>query len=335
MRQAQVQAIMNEAQYCKSRPLGDRDFDRFDRCGTSNAYAHFLTLPLWSIIEDDLNVFHDIDAEEDGLVGQVVKARPGYRSGPKGEQDVKSWGDPPNAAMASNESTLRTQSEEVWADDMLSEHVATLGLVGAPKGDLEMKQYIAALQKQRADVSREAELLWHHLAKCEGEYIDPTLSAEAVEAVGRRMNIIMNLHSFLWMEVSMYDWMLADTKRRILHFQAKKRNEPWSPSLPAEADSTRLKLSLAMLEEDQAGMDGLIQQTVAMRDQLRASIKQKSVGDIIDVSTGQLVEKKDEMLTEMLGSAEEQLEGLLKRQKEVERLQKELRTHDKLAERYG
>lgn len=115
-------------------------------------------------------------------------------------------------------------------------------------GESELTEHIEELKKRRADLSREAELLFHQIAKREALFYDTI--PNSVEKTERRasLEIMGDLHINVWIEIGMVDWMLQNSNKNLLQLKAMKEKTHWVPPPPRNAETIKPAYTLQLLK---------------------------------------------------------------------------------------
>lgn len=82
----------------------------------------------------------------------------------------------------------------------------------------DLEEHIGKLRERRQRLAQESELLWAWLSEKEAEYYNSSESktdATNTSYLQRYLKVLSASHRKTWEEVSMLDWMIADSKKRV------------------------------------------------------------------------------------------------------------------------
>lgn len=96
--------------------------------------------------------------------------------------------------------------------------------VSRDAGIKDLQDHIEQLQQTRRELATEAEYLWIVIAKKEQKFY--TEEDDQQKTVLRKeLELLGDIHSRMFQDISGYDWMIADSKKNILQL----KNENWVP----------------------------------------------------------------------------------------------------------
>lgn len=130
------------------------------------------------------------------------------------------------------------------------------------EGIRTLEEHLKTLVERRTREVTEAEFIWHELADRETAFQCMT-DDKARDASRRALELLGSTHHRLWDSISGLDWMIADTKKRILQLEAKQSGRTWTPA-PGFIDRAKfrpdlcveiLRRHLSNLEEVNRGFD--------------------------------------------------------------------------------
>lgn len=137
--------------------------------------------------------------------------------------------------LIDGERSFRTQTNYKWTP--------------GPEGEQMLKSHLDYLRQRRTALSREAELFWHQIAVKEAEFYSTKSGTERKEHLCAALEIMNECHVNIWVQISLVDWMIADSSKNLLQLEAMKEKRHWIPELPKEASTIRPALTLKLLQE--------------------------------------------------------------------------------------
>ncbi|KAJ9646532.1 hypothetical protein H2199_002581 [Coniosporium tulheliwenetii] len=112
------------------------------------------------------------------------------------------------------------------------------------EGIRTLKEHLKTLEERRTREVAEAEFIWHELADREIAFQCMT-DDKARDASRRALELVGSTHRKLWDSISGLDWMIADTKKRILQLEAKQSGRTWTPA-PGSIERAKHRPSLCV-----------------------------------------------------------------------------------------
>lgn len=195
-----------------------------------------------------------------------------------------------------------------------------------PNGEVEMKAHLAHLQAKRLELSREAELVWHKMAVKEAEFYKLSRDHPEKDLARAALQVLNVVHVSLWTEISVQDWMIADTNKNLLQWQAIGDKSAWIPSLPANSTKINPKYSFKVLENDLYDTQYMLDEMRQARDQVREDMSNPDEVDFIDSKTGERPKDKQAFVQGLLDMAEKGVKDLEEKERALQDLLEEMRS---------
>lgn len=110
------------------------------------------------------------------------------------------------------------------------------------EGIKKLQEHIKQLQETRKELATEAEYLWIVIAKKEHLYYTEE-DEEKKTFLRKELELLGDIHSKMFQDISGYDWMIADSKKNILQLKNDKWiPEPRTPEVLKHSPERSLKL---------------------------------------------------------------------------------------------
>jgi len=99
-----------------------------------------------------------------------------------------------------------------------------------------LQDHIQELNETRTGLARQAEFLWYEIADREHKYsttMEQDIDSEPLRKQRKALELLSSMHGNLWGDISVVDWLIADSKKQILQF---KSNGTWIPEKKPSVD---------------------------------------------------------------------------------------------------
>lgn len=189
----------------------------------------------------------------------------------------------------------------------------------------DLERHMSMLLQRREKLALEAEAIWAWLSEKERDYYN--IPGQKEDSPGKAANLryielLGSLHTKTWLQVSSYDWMIADTNKRIEQVKSaaadKNGQVTWragcSDLASKESPDHALKLLQIAAQSAKQQQDELkqINQSIAM-SMVDPNFDSKEETQVFDPAQGKMVGEK-----EMIMKAKDQVQALLRETKAYE-----------------
>lgn len=193
-----------------------------------------------------------------------------------------------------------------------------------PEGVKQVEDHINVLKAQRAQLAREAELLWHQLAVKEAEYFDTPVSTESRKEQEDFVSMLSHIHFNIWNDVSALDWTIADSNKILLQMKAMEKRAHWTPPAPANEAKIAPRQTYRLLQGLEADLRASVPEIRRYKEEYMNALNDAGVR-VINGQTGQQItlsrtdmEKTIEETSKLLSRVEAHIEELQKMTQEIE-----------------
>lgn len=239
----------------------------------------------WSVARtaDNLQKTLTRGARESESLGQASEG--------DGEEADEQDPQPHRSQLMDGERQFRPQRNYSWIAESGAESIAVL------------EKHIDHLKERRLLLAQEAELLWHQIAVKEAAASQVPRDTLAGEKQYATLDVMGEAHVNIWLEVSVIDWMLADSRKMIMQSEAYQKGTHWIPEPTPNATAIVPKYTLQVLEElarRQMDMQELMDGARASLREFATSAASDPDMEILDSKTGKPtsdpVVRKEEIL---------------------------------------